>query len=117
MPKTLKHCNITKDETTVLNSLKNIMEQKCGFHFVGTGPKTRQYALQRQIFAHIAHKNNVRDYHTAQYLQYASHQTVLHSIKLMDGLLSYDKKLQQTTTEILDELEYHKTFGILAQMQ
>ena len=112
---TVSSIRTTQNELHILNTLKNTMEEKCGFPFVRTGPKTRQYAILRQTLAYTASKHNVRTSHIAAFLGYSSHQSVIHAIKLIDGLISYDKNIQQLCKWTENELEYRQSFGILAQ--
>lgn len=106
-----------RQERETLETLKHALQQKSGLDFVQNGPKTRQYAILRQTLAHTAFKHGVRISHIAAFLGYSSHQSVIHAIKLIDGLLSYDKNIQQLCQWTENELEYRQSFGILAQMQ
>lgn len=107
----------TREEHDTLDTIKYFLEQECGFQFVRTGPKTRKFAQMRQMLAYTAFRKQVRITHIAAYLGYSSHQSVIHAINLMEGLISYDNCLKTLAAKTLDETDFRKTFGILAQMQ
>lgn len=77
--------------------------------------RTRDITEKRAMFAVVARQFGARYWEIARYFGLESHSTVIHSVKVAKGYIDVYPAFKKQFNDIVEEFEFRKTVGVLAQ--
>lgn len=85
----------------------------CTFRF--SGRRSRGITDKRAMFAVVARQFGARYWEIARFFGLESHSTVIHSVKVAKGYIDVYPAFKKQFNDIVEEFEFRKTVGVLAQ--
>lgn len=89
----------------------------CYYHctFRLSEQRCREITDKRAMFSVVARHYGAKYTDIAQFLLLKSHATVIHSVRVMKGYIDVYPAFKKQYNDIVEEFEFRKTVGILAQ--
>ena len=101
--------------TNEMTMLYDVMVGLCHYTFRFTKSRARHIIEKKQMFAVVARHYGAKYTDIAQFLMLKSHATVIHSVRVMKGYIDVYPAFKKQYNDIVEEFEFRKTVGILAQ--